>query len=209
MRKTTTNSIAKVKNHAAVTIAMAVDIVLFKGERFNLGYEQVLESKLRKLKEVKGRFPELIIVEARDIEEARKAAENKNVDMILGIEGSAKKDSMHFRNSGLNQVVCKLCKMNNIAVAIPIADIINSQKRTVLMGRVMQNIRFCRKYKVRMVAASFAKNKFEQRTPQDLEGLLRTLGMTAKEAAAAMSNVKEILKDKREIIRHGIRLRNT
>lgn len=186
---------------------MAVDIVLFSKPKFSLGYEQILEARIKKLKDIKGRTQELTIVEARDIDEARKSAENKNVDIIYGIEQSGKKDSLHFRTSGLNQVICKLCKANNIALAVPIADIINSKSRSTLMGRLMQNIRMCRKYKVRMVAASFAKNSLEQRSAKDVVSLLKTLGMTASEAEQSLTNVKEILKDKASIVRTGVRLK--
>ncbi len=203
MKRTTTNSIARVKNQAHNSTSM--DIVLFKGNGFNLGYEEVLHATIKKLREIKGKTPELQIAEARDIDEARKAAENKSVDIILGVESSPRKDNMHFRNSGINQVICKLCKANNTGIAIPIAEIINSPKRNAILGRTMQNIKLCRKYKVRMVAASFAKNKLEQRTPQDIESFLRTLGMTAKESKDALTNVKKILQDKQEILRKGVR----
>lgn len=177
---------------------MAIDIVLFKDKGLDLGYERTIFSKIKKSKDIKGKTPELQIAEARDIDEARKAAENKNVDIIIGAESSPRKDNMHFRNSGINQVICKLCKANNTAIAIPIAEIINLKKRNATLGRVMQNIKFCRKYKVRMIAASFAKTRLEQRTPSDVESFLRTLGMTASEAKASLNNAEELLKDKRK-----------
>ena len=85
---------------------MLADIVLFKEEGFDLGYDAVIVTRLRKLKEARGKMQDLVIVEARDAEEARKAAENKNVDVMLGIESSSHRDKMHFRDSGLNQTMC-------------------------------------------------------------------------------------------------------
>jgi len=186
---------------------MLVDIVLFKEEGLDLGYDAVIVARLRKLKEVKGKIQDLVIVEARDSEEARKAAENKNVNIILGIESSSHRDKMHFRDSGLNQATCAFCKANNIAVAIPIAEIINSPRRNELIGRVMQNIKLYRKYKIRVVAASFAKNKHEQRKPSDIASFLRSLGMTPKEATDALNAVDELLRDKREMVRKGVRIK--
>lgn len=186
---------------------MPADIVLFKEEGLDLGYDAIIVARLRKLREVKGKTQDLIIVEARDSEEARKAAENKNVDIIFGIESSSHRDKMHFRDSGLNQATCAFCKANNIAIAIPIAETINSSRRNELMGRIMQNIKLYRKYKIRVVAASFAKNKYEQRTPSDIASFLRAMGMTPKEAADALNAVDEILRDKRETVRKGVRIK--
>jgi len=186
---------------------MLADIVLFKEEGFDLGYDAVIVTRLRKLKEARGKMQDLVIVEARDAEEARKAAENKNVDVMLGIESSSHRDKTHFRDSGLNQTTCALCKANNIAIAIPVAEIINSARRSELLGRIMQNIRLCRKYNVRVIAASFAKNKHEQRTPSDIASFLRALGMTPKEAMAALNATDELLRDKRETVRKGVRVK--
>ena len=185
---------------------MAIDIVLFKGEKAELGYEDVIEAQLTTPKD--SRYSNnLVIAEARDIEDARKAAENRNIDIIYGIEGSYRKDKMHFRNSGMNQVICKLCRDNNTAIAVPIADIITANIRNELLGRIMQNIKFCRKYKVRMVAASFARKDSERRSPSDIESFLRAIGMTAKEAKESLTNAKAILVEKRHFIRKGVRIK--
>ena len=50
------------------------------------------------------------------------------------------------------------------------------------MGRIMQNIRLCRKYNVSMVFASFAEAKWEMRSAKDLMSFAVLLGMTPKEA---------------------------
>ena len=49
----------------------------------------------------------------------------------------------------------------------------------------MQNIRFCRKFKVPMIVASFAKTPFEMRAPFELKAFFEVLGMTSKESAQA------------------------
>ncbi len=186
---------------------MAADIVLFKGEKLKLGYEKIIEARIRNLNQIKGRTPELTIVEANDSEEARKAAESRNIDIIIGVEKSDRKDKMSFRESGLNQVICALCREHNIAIAIPVSDIINSPKRNYALGRLMQNIRLCRKYGVRMVAASFARNKYEQRSPNDIESFLRTMGMTPKDATESLNNVKTIMLEKEQTLKKGVRIK--
>ena len=44
------------------------------------------------------------------------------------------------------------------------------------MGRMMQNIRFCRKFKVKTFLSSFASEKEEMRSPFDLAKLAKALG---------------------------------
>ncbi|HLC80647.1 MAG TPA: hypothetical protein VJG31_02650, partial [Candidatus Nanoarchaeia archaeon] len=49
-------------------------------------------------------------------------------------------------------------------------------KRGLVMGRMMQNIRFCRKFKVKTFLSSFASEKEEMRSPFDLAKLAKALG---------------------------------
>ena len=51
----------------------------------------------------------------------------------------------------------------------------------------MQNIRLCRKYKVKMVLASFATDKFEMRDARDLISFGVCLGMNPGEAKKALN----------------------
>lgn len=120
-------------------------------------------------------------------------SENYNADRGLVEKGKLKilvnshtnnlRDSLHFRSSGLNHVLCRLCHENNIAVGFSLDTALDAK----LLGRVKQNIKLCRKYKVRMRFFSFAKNKFEMRGREDMLGFLRSIGMTGKEAKDAIS----------------------
>lgn len=87
------------------------------------------------------------------------------------------KDSMHQRKSGLNQVLCKLMKERNVSYGISINSILRSGNRAQLMGRIMQNVRLCQKYKVNIVVGSFASSSNEMRNPDDIESLLRLFGV--------------------------------
>lgn len=107
---------------------------------------------------------------------------NKNIDIITGLEILELSDSLHQRNSGFNQTLAKLAKKNNIAIAFNFNDISDSKNKPQTMGRISQNIKLCRKYKVKMKIASFAKTKYQMRNPKDLISLFLLLGMTPKEA---------------------------
>ena len=155
-------------------------MVKFNGEMFNLGSEIKY-------------FKDLRIVEGGSEEKNRKAVEDKSIDILLSPERNAQNDKMASRNSGLNQVLCKLAYDNKIAIGFSFAELLNSKEKSKVIGRWAQNIRLCRKYKVKMVLASFANNKWEMRSPKDLFSLALTLGMTGREATEALNFKKKEL----------------
>ena len=53
-------------------------------------------------------------------EKDQRILEKSPPDLLFGLEFLAKKDPMHFRASGLNQVLCKLAKKNKVIIAIPL-----------------------------------------------------------------------------------------
>ena len=108
----------------------------------------------------------------------RRCFETKEINIILGVEKIEEKDSLHQRNSGLNQVLCNLAKKNNISIGINFNDILNSNKKGELLGKIMQNIALCKKYKVNIVFASFAKDVYDLRLKNDFEAFARVIGIT-------------------------------
>ncbi len=155
-----------------------IDIIKFEGQRFDLCFTEIKN------------YRSFQIITASNEAAIRKAAENKSVDILI-ISTTEARDKVHSRDSGLNQVICKLMANNKIAIAFSFADLLNSKERHKLIGRWMQNIRLCRKFKVRMVLASFAANKWEMRAAKDLFSLALTLGMTGKEAQEALDFKKK------------------
>ena len=123
--------------------------------------------------------------------------ESKKTDIITSLETSLTKDKTHFKDSGLNQVLAKLAKKNNIAIAFNFNNILNANKQYIILGRIRQNIRLCRKYKIPMIIVSFANTYFEMRNPKDFISLGISLGMTPIEAKNAVSkNIDGILSSK-------------
>ena len=143
--------------------------------------EKAVLAKPNKVGRVKG----TVIVECSDY--LRYALESKNVDIIFNLENQ-KKDFMHHRNSGLNQVLAGLAHKNKIKIGVSLSNIFKAENmlRSQILGRIMQNIRICRKYKVDMVLASFAHEPFEMRTPKDIMSLGICLGMHPSEARKAL-----------------------
>jgi len=121
---------------------------------------------------------------------ARFVFEKSRPACIFGLE-LQKRDFMHQRGSGFNHLMAKLACQNNVAVGFSFSMILNYSlvNRSRIFGRIKQNIRLCRKYNAKMVAASFALSPFEMRAPKDLIAFFTVLGMTAKEARNSLNCV--------------------
>lgn len=117
---------------------------------------------------------------------AREAIE-RGADMIVDVEDD-RKDSVHYRRSGLNQVLCRLAARKNVTVGFSFASIINAGgfDRAILLGRIRQNIMLCRKFGVKMCIASFAEDPLRMRAPADLRALFHVLGMHPAESLKAL-----------------------
>ena len=114
-----------------------------------------------------------------DITKDRNLIECKKADMIYEFEQQSRKDSMHFRSSGINQVIAKLMKLKNVSYGLSFSQLLNASKeeQARIIGRTMQNIRLCKKYKVKVVVASFARTPYEMRDHKDLVAFAKTLGL--------------------------------
>mgnify|MGYP001578923586 CR=1 FL=1 len=88
----------------------------------------------------------------------------------------------------MNQVLLQLAHKNDTAIGFALQPLlaVKGEQRAMLMGRMMQNVRLCRKYKVRMVLCSFAEDLFDLRSASDLQSFGRVLGMTPGEAKEAL-----------------------
>jgi len=167
---------------------MFADIVLFDGEKFELGFERVYKAVLlRNLKESKKGLAvyECDEFSLQSVLESRKAA-------IVLISEKVSKDHLHFRRTALNHVMCKLAKKNDVAIAFSLSAILEARDRPLLLGRIMQSIRLCRKYKVDMLFASFARDKFGMRAADSMLAFAQVLGMTAGEARKALTIANSI-----------------
>ena len=129
-------------------------------------------------------FKDFKIVIGGDDIKNRSAVENKNIDILLSPERG------RIKSSGLNQVLCKLAKKNDIALGFNFHDVLISKNRSLILEKMMQNIRLCRKYKVRMVVISGAYNEHELKPARDLISFALILGMTPGEAKLALNFTK-------------------
>ena len=112
---------------------------------------------------------------AKSSEKDRIFIESKKIKIIYGFEESGRRDYLHQRASGLNHILCELARKNNVAVGFSYSSLINNKNTAVLLGRMMQNLSLCRKYKVNIIIASFSSNPFDLRAHHDVSSLFKLL----------------------------------
>lgn len=119
---------------------------------------------------------------AKSSENDRFFIESKKIKLIYGFEEFHKKDYISQRASGLNHVLCELARKNNTAIGFSYSSLLNKDNSltSLLIGRMLQNIRLCKKYKVKTIIGSFSDKPFGLRAPHDIASLFSLFGMNGK-----------------------------
>jgi|SRR3989344_3060293 len=117
---------------------------------------------------------------------------SRKIDLIYSSESVSGNDSLHSRKSGFNHVLCNIMKENDIGMIVSLNDLTSlmhsdSKRFATFLGRISQNIRLAKKYKLKLKFASFATDKYGMRSRHDMIALLIMLGMHPKEAKNALS----------------------
>jgi RNase P/RNase MRP subunit p30 len=125
-------------------------------------------------------------------EKDRDFFEKHPADIVFGLE-KREKDYMHSRDSGLNQVLLALAEHNDIIISFSFSLVLQTEgiERARILGRIMQNIKWCGKYGVKTSIASYAKEPLEMRSYNDLISFFCVLGMDAKKAKHSIAQIEE------------------
>ena len=115
-----------------------------------------------------------IIFSSNDDELDRQILEKEKIDVLL-LNQKGRKDFQKQRNSGFNQVMAKAAKQNEVVIGINLDEIISSDKKekAQILARVSQNVKLCKKNKLKMTFISVNKHKDNY----DLTALGLVLGM--------------------------------
>ena len=162
-----------------------------KQERIN--YDAILiktsnvELLRRMIDKVANHFSFVLVLGTND-QINRIALEHKKVSALVSPECGREQDYIHYRNSGLNQVLCKIAKTNGKIIIINFRDVLfkKEQEKAVLLGRIAQNVVLCRKYKVKVRIGSFASKKEELRDVSSLRSFCIAIGMAPADAKNAL-----------------------
>src|SRR3989344_3633957 len=131
-------------------------------------------ENIKQLKSKLNKAQGFIIADVNDEKILSLIINDKKVNLIINVENSAHKDFMHARNSGLNQVLCKILKERDITVGFSFDAVHNKEgmDRAILLGRMMQNARICRKFKVKTAVIDF-----QGRCEKDLNSFGACIGL--------------------------------
>jgi hypothetical protein len=97
-------------------------------------------------------------------------------DVAYDFEDTQKKDKTHYRKSGYNQVGAKEMKEKGTMYAFNFSK----AKNPIILGRMMQNARLCKKYGVKTIVASFATKPLGLKAKAELEAFDRILGLQSE-----------------------------
>ena len=127
---------------------------------------------------------ELVLVQSSP--DDRFVIEKTKADVVFGFEAITAKDRTHERVSGLNHILCRFASQTGKKLAFDFNMVLQGKNKARFIGRMKQNIKLCRKYKVKTVIASFAKAPLEMRSPKDLQSFFVILGMHPAEAKKSL-----------------------
>jgi hypothetical protein len=115
-------------------------------------------------------------------------------DVVYNLELGSKKDFAKSRNSGLDKATCQFASKDNVIIAFSFSTILNSKNLPHLLGRIKQNIKLTKKYKVKTAIASFASTPYEMRSPHDLKSFLLSIGMYTANAKNSIEAISGLFK---------------
>ncbi len=141
-----------------------------------LGFQDVLGKK------------EIVVREGSSEDQNRAHVSDRNIAVLMNPEAKSQIDKMHSRRSGLNQVLAKLAKENDVAIGFGFRCLLHADPitRAMILGRMKQNVKICRKAGTKMVVCSYAHDLKELRGAKDLVAFARVIGMTGGEAKKAL-----------------------
>lgn len=143
---------------------------LFLDKDFVLVEEKNGKEILKKIKEGKKKGL-MVVVKVENEEVLRFVLEKTPADMVVGQELINLSDSVHFRRGGLDQIICKIAKEKGKVIGFSFREILRSEgrERSKLIGRMMFNIKLCRKYNVKVFLGNFSRDRWEMRGKHDLK----------------------------------------
>ena len=134
---------------------------------------------------------------AKSSDKDRFLMESKKIKIIYGFEDVSRKDRLSQRASWLNHTICELANENKVHIGFTYGPLLNKSGRaaSLIIGRMMQNISLCQKYKTRILIASFANNPFQMRSSHDISSLFNLFGMSREYCKGRFDTSLQIYRD--------------
>ncbi|MEK6874809.1 MAG: RNase P subunit p30 family protein [Nanoarchaeota archaeon] len=114
----------------------------------------------------------------------RSDIEQGGFHILYDLEIKQRRDYIHHRASGLNHVLCNILTKKKIVIGYSFESLLlaDPPQRSIILGRILQNIKLCRKYETPMLLASFAHFPIHMRSPHDLHKFLLSIGVATDTA---------------------------
>ncbi len=184
----------------------------YSGICFTYTYSSELKQICKKITGMKSKLKIYVgvIAEARNCAKARNYADivflkssdrnhdnldKLDFDVLFDLEMNPAKDAMHYRMSGLNQVLSKIAARKKKIIGINLRNIIDSENKPQVIGRIMQNIMLCRKFKTDVILFSGAEAPLQMKGYHDLISLLVVLGLNERQAISVLKTCSERAKE--------------
>ncbi|MBD3204579.1 hypothetical protein GF327_09890 [Candidatus Woesearchaeota archaeon] len=106
---------------------------------------------------------------------------DKRVNLFFNFENKFKKDSLHYRRSGINHITAKIISEKQKFYTLSFSNILNNKEDPKLFGRYMQNAMLLAKYRCNVIAASFAEDPWEMRSEKHLVSAAKSLDFSGKQ----------------------------
>jgi RNase P/RNase MRP subunit p30 len=111
----------------------------------------------------------------------RRAVESLKIDYLVSPERGLKRDSLKQRDSGINHVVAKMAKEKGVMIVVDMGEIssLKGKEKALRLGRVIQNVKICRKAGCGIRIGSFGSKKGEVFGDKERRAFGLSLGMSS------------------------------
>jgi ribonuclease P/MRP protein subunit RPP1 len=150
-----------------------------------LGFEARNPHELEVLSQKRRRF-DILLVQGGELKMNRLAVETPEVDILTH-------PSFERTDSGMNHVLMKLAKENNVAIEINFREVlINEEKsRSQAISRMISNVNLAKKIHAPLIICSGSLSHWELRDPLSLISFSMELGLKINEAKECLTKVPE------------------
>ncbi len=118
----------------------------------------------------------------------RRAVETLKIDYLVSPEREYKRDDLKQRDSGINHVVAKEIAKRNIVIVIDFNEIqkLKGKEKALRLGRIIQNMKICRKAGCPIKVASLALNQKSVTDERGRKSFGVSLGMSSRQSIEAV-----------------------
>lgn len=161
---------------------------------------EILAQKRRKL--------DVLLAQGGDLKMNRLAVETPEVDILTH-------PSFERNDSGMNHVLMRLAKENNVAIEVNFREILMNERksRSKVISNIISNVNLAKKIRAPLIVCSGSLSHWEFRDPLELISFMTHLGLKIDEAKECIAKIPEkiILQNKerrnQKWVQPGVRIK--